>query len=136
MRSRGTDALPARLEAVRQRFEHWRRTRGRRSCIPDPLWAAAVKLCATYGIHRTAKTLRLNPDSLKKHVASTGGNDSTSREARATFVELVPSGPSCAPECMIELEDRRGAKMRIHLSGGQSPEVVTAVSRVFFGVAP
>ena len=135
MRSRGTDALPARLEAVRRRFEHWRRTRGRRSCIPDPLWAAAVKLCATYGIHRTAQTLRLNPDSLKRHAASTGGNGSTGGEAPATFVELVPSGPSCAPECTIELEDRRGAKMRIHLPGRQSPEVVTAVSRVFFGAA-
>jgi len=136
MRSRRTQGLPARLEAVRRRFEHWRRTRERRSCIPDPLWSAAVKLCATYGIYRTAQTLRLNPDSLKKHVASTDGNGSTSREAPATFVELVPSGPSCAPECMIELEDRRGAKMRIRLSGGHSPEVVTAVSRVFFGVAP
>lgn len=132
MRSRGTGALPARLEAARRRFERWRRTREGRSRIPDPLWNSAVKLSATYGIHRTAKTLRLNPDSLKKHVASADGNGSPRQEATATFVELVPSGPSCSPECIVELEDPRGAKMRIQLEGNQSPDVVTAVSRVLF----
>ena len=136
MRSRETQALPARLEAVRRRFEQWRGTRESRSCIPDPLWSAAVKLCATYGIYRTAKALRLNPESLKKHAASASSNGTTDREVPATFVELSPSGLSCASECLIELEDRRGVKMRIHLPGRQSPELVTALSRVFFGVVP
>ena len=58
MRSRIRGAEPARLEAVRRRFEFWRRTREGRSRIPDVLWNSAVELSATYGIHRTAKTLR------------------------------------------------------------------------------
>ncbi len=119
MRSRGTRALPARLEAGRRRFERWRRTREGRSRIPDPLWNSAVKLSATYGIHRTAKTLRLNSDSLKKHVASANGNGSGGqgksrqkaggREAATAFVELVPIDGACPPECIVELENPRGA---------------------------
>ena len=132
MSSEVTRPLPSRIEAVRRRFEHWRRTRVRRSCIPDPLWAAAVKLCATYGIHRTAQTLRLNADSLKKRVALADGKTSTGRDESATFVELAPSDLSCASECLIELEHPRGAKMRIHIPGSPSPEVVTALSEVFF----
>jgi hypothetical protein len=49
------------------------------------------------------------------------------------FVELPPVGGLASPECVVELEHPRGAKMRIRLTGHQSPEVVTAVSQVFFG---
>lgn len=136
MRSEVTRFLPPRIEAVRRRFEHWRRTRVRRSCIPDPLWVAAVKLCTTYGIHRTAQTLRLNADSLKKRVVLADGKSSTGRDESATFVELAPSDPSCASECLIELEHPRGVKMRIRLTGRQSPEIVTALSKVFIGAGP
>lgn len=143
MRSRGTRTLPAQLEAGRRRFERWRRTREGRSRIPDPLWNSAVKLSATYGIHRTAKTLRLNSDSLKKRVASTNGNGSRGqrkprqkaggREAATAFVELVPPEGACPPECIVELENPHGAKMRIHAKGNQIPDVVTVVSKVFLG---
>ena len=143
MRSRETRALPSRLEAGRRRFERWRRTREGRSRIPNPLWNSAVKLSATYGIHRTAKTLRLNPDSLKKRVASTNGNDSRGQkkhrqkavrqEPATAFVELVPTEGACPPEYILELENPRGAKMRVHLTGRQISEVVSAVREVFFG---
>ena len=146
MRPRETRTLPARLEAGRRRFERWRRTREGRSRIPDPLWSSAVELSTTYGIHRTAKTLRLNPDSLKKHVASANGDGSggqgESRQkaagprAATAFVELVPPEGACPPECIVELENPRGAKMRVHAKGNQIPDVVTAVSRIFFGVMP
>ena len=146
MRSRVTRALPARLEAGRRRFERWRRTREGRSRIPGPLWNSAVKLSATYGIHRTAKTLRLNPDSLKKHVASANGDGSggqgksrrqaAGQEAATAFVELVPPEGAGPPECIVELENPRGVKMRIHAKGNRIPDVVTAVSQVLFGVMP
>lgn len=77
------------------------------------------------------------------------------RAAAMTFVELPPLGrpgphtpgtPSggFSPDfpveregarCLIELEDARGAKMRIHLTGHSNSEVVMAVSQVFLGVA-
>jgi len=141
MRSRETHTLPVRLEAGRRRFERWRRTREGRSRIPDPLWNSAVKLSATFGIHRTAKTLRLNPDSLKKHVASAHGDGSRGQKkprqkAATAFVEWVPPEGACPPECIVELENPRGAKMRIHAKGNPIPDVVMAVSQIFFGATP
>ena len=49
-----------------------------------------------------------------------------------TFVELSPAERLGQPECRIELEHPLGAKMRIHLTGSPSPEVVTALSAAFF----
>jgi len=49
-----------------------------------------------------------------------------------TFVELTPPERPGSPECIIELEHPHGAKMRIRLTGQQSPEVVAALSQVFF----
>jgi len=153
MRSRKTEAIPARLEAGRQRFERWRRTRTGHSRIPEPLWTLAVKLAARYGLCRTARTLRLDYNALKhrvESVASNGvaaesmpertlpaGSTATAKpsvpNAAMTFVELPPLERPGAPECIVELEHPRGAKMRIRLTGQQNPEVVTAVSQVFFG---
>jgi hypothetical protein len=68
MRARATQTLPGRLEAIRRRFERWRRTRKGRSRIPEPLWAAAAKAAGTYGVHRTAKALGLDYYLLKERV--------------------------------------------------------------------
>jgi hypothetical protein len=146
MRYRKTAAIPARLETGRRRFERWRRTRKGHSRIPDPLWTSAVKLAGAYGLCRTARTLGLDYNALKRRVASTRPGDSlgpktvgakAARQETATaFVELVPPQRAGLPECIVELENPRGAKMRIHVKGNQTPDVVTAVSRVLFGVAP
>jgi len=156
MRSRKTGAEPARFEVVRRRFELWRRTRQGRARIPERLWTSAVKLAATYGLCRTARTLRLDYNALKQRVESAGLSDSpagprprgtmparsastaknSAQNPAMTFLELTPLERLGSPEGIVELEHPRGAKMRIHLPGCQSPEVVTAVSRVFFGVGP
>ena len=73
MDTRKTRDLPARLERLRRRFERWRGTHKARSRIPDPLWAAAVKMADTYGLYRTAKVLRLDYYALKKRVEQDGG---------------------------------------------------------------
>ena len=50
-----------------------------------------------------------------------------------TFVELArPAETSCG-ECILELEDVGGAKMRVHLKGVEAPDLV-ALSRSFWGV--
>ncbi len=161
MSSMKTQAVPARLEEGRRRFELWRRVRQGRGRIPERLWKSAVKLAAVYGLCRTARTLGLDYNALKRHVGAAGPGDSpgariarrrmpgtnTARQKIATaktvrtktvgketamkFVELLPLERSGAPECLVELEDARGAKMRIRLTGGPTCEVVTAISRVF-----
>jgi hypothetical protein len=52
-------------------------------------------------------------------------------ERAPEFVEILPGGmPASRPECLIEVEDGSGAKMRIRLPGGDLPDVV-ALTRVF-----
>jgi hypothetical protein len=134
MSTERTHALPARLERLRRRFEQWRRRRKGRERIPEPLWAAAVKLAATYGVHRTAKALRVDYYALKKRVdaapAVTAGKASAAA-AGARFLELPTAAWSGGGECTLELEDAGGAKMRVHLKGFDAPDLA-ALSRSFW----
>ena len=153
MRSRKTQAIPARLEAGRRRFERWRRTRQGHSRIPEPLWTSAIKLAGAYGLCRTARTLGLDYNALKRRVGSAGLHDSpagptprrkmparsassvkkSAQNQAMSFVELVPPEDAYSPECIVELEDPRGARMRIHLKGSGSPDLA-ALSRSFWGL--
>ena len=134
MKAKKRRALPARLERARHRFERWRKTRQRRT-IPEELWASAVKLATAYGIHRTARALRLNNQSLKNRVESVGPGGSPGPEAAPAFWELVPSGPDSVPEFRVELEDAHGAKMRVEWKGGEFPDFA-ALSRSFWNGMP
>jgi len=133
MRSRKTQAMPARLEAGRRCFEQWRGARRGRSPIPEGLWTLAVRLAEAYGRCRTARTLRLDYNALKKRIDSTDRQDSSGQKAATPFVEVLPPQPACLPECIVELEHPHGTKIRIRLTGRQSPEIVTALSQVFIG---
>ncbi len=148
MRSTKTGAVPTRLEACRRRFERWRRTRKGHSRIPERLWMSAVKLAGVYGLCRTARTLGLDYNTLKRRVASARPSGSlgpktvgakaarektAAQEAATAFVELVPPQGACLPECIVELEHPDGAKMRIHLKGVEAPHLA-ALGRSFWGI--
>jgi hypothetical protein len=146
MRTGTTDGYPVGLESILRRLERWRENRNGRSRIPERLWTAAVKAVARYGLHPTARALRLDYYSLKKHVesagreprdrraASAGGRE---RETGTTFVELPAPVSMGSSECILEMEDPRGAKMRIHLKGMPAPDLA-GLSRSFWdiGVRP
>ena len=129
--------LPAGLEAVRRRLERWRRTHQARTRIPEPLWAAAVKMADKYGIHRTAKALRLDYYSVKKRIEQKAGGAVAVPEegSTATFLELSPALRDDSCECTVELEESGGAKMRVHLKGAAAPDLA-ALSRSFWNPAP
>lgn len=135
MRTSKTQALPPRLEATRRRFERWRRSRKIGSRIPEALWAAAVKQAEAYGVHPTAKALSVDYYSLKKRLEEKPG--SRSRKAApangATFVELSAAARTGIPECILELEDVEGAKMRIQVKGIEAGDLAT-LSRSLWGI--
>ena len=62
--------------------------------------------------------------------ASAGGQD---RPAVATFLELAPPVSDGVGECILELEDPGGAKMRVHVKGVEAPDLA-ALSRSFWGI--
>jgi hypothetical protein len=132
MGTRKTRDLPARLGKLRQRFEHWRGTHKARSRIPVELWAAAVKMAGTFGLHRTARALRLDYYTFKKRFERKPATASNlSEKSASTFLELPLPTSAGACECMLELENVGGAKMRVHLKGVATPDLA-ALSRSFW----
>ena len=129
-----TSKLPARLERTRQRFDRWRETRKVRSRIPESLWTSAVKMARAYGINRTARALRVDYYSLKERVEGEASSSGVSKKnTSSTFVELAVPAIASTCECLLELEDVVGAKMRVHLKSVEAPDLA-ALSRSFWGV--
>lgn len=127
--------VPAPLENARRRFERWRRTSRPKSRIPEPLWQAAASMAEQYGLHRTARVLRLDYYSLKKRLdaraASRAAASPPDAAVGSPFIELPPAAAPVAGECIVELEDGSGAKMRIQLKGAAPPDLA-ALSRSFW----
>jgi hypothetical protein len=120
-------ALPVRLAAAQRRFFVWRSKRGDKiERIPPALWAAAVGCAEQYGVNRTARSLGLDYACLKRrmHAGSPVGTTASS----SAFVEFIAPGAS-APECVLEVESRAGAKLRIELRGSAVPDVVDLARR-------
>jgi hypothetical protein len=128
MDTRKMNGVPAGLESLRRRFEHSRGVRKPRSRIPDPLWAAAVKLAGTYGLHRSAVDEGRPGRRVGARVRSAPGPEDG---AGATFLELTSPAPTSYGECVVEWEDVAGAKMRVQLKGVTMPDL-TALSRSFW----
>ncbi len=128
---RSPRTTPRQLATAQRRFEHWRRTRIKREPIPDPLWAMAVKAAAEHGVSRTAGMLGVNAASLKEQMGKRAGGDSPVKDETPGFVQLALPPAGNGPECVVEVEDGQGAKLRIHLKGGATTDL-TALSRVLW----
>lgn len=131
MSTRRRRNVPARLEGLSRRLDRWRRARKGRSRIPETLWASAVRAAGQYGIHPTARALRLDYCSLKKRVEAAACRRPPEREGVAAFVELAPAPPAGPRECILEWEDPGGGKMRVHLKGIEAPDLA-ALSQSFW----
>jgi len=116
--------IPAEIEEAQVQFESWRRGRERGQRIPKDLWETAVELARQHGVWPTARALHLDHNRLKRRVGN--GDDEVKSSG---FVELIPQGAMrCG--CIVEMEDARGARMRIELKGAAAD--VTALSRTFW----
>ena len=107
------------LEQIERRFRRWRESRKRGERIPVALWVAAVGLARGHGVHRIAQELRVDYNGLKKRLERAGGA-ARAGKLDTQFVELfVAPAPTAAGmrECALELENARGAKMRVELNG-------------------
>jgi len=120
--------VPTPLARGRDRFEAWRRVRKSGTRIPERLWTLAVKLAGAHGLNRAASVLRLDYYSLKKRVESANAH---ARSTTSAFVELPSPPPAIAGECVIEFEDATGGRLRVHLKGCDTPDLV-ALGRGFW----
>jgi hypothetical protein len=128
MQNHDSDNIPSPLSKLNERFTAWRRARKRGERIPASLWRAATQCAANYGLNRTAKALRLDYYSLKKHMNA----EATSTPGTLPFVALPTLPTAALSECLIELENGTGASIRVHLKGAQVPDLL-ALSRELWG---
>lgn len=119
-----------RFEDVRRHFEHWRQSRAGRSRVPEDLWGLAAGVALEYGLYRTARELRLNYNALKGRITSASPSLYRKDPSPTAFIEMVSPCPAPFSECTVEIEDRRGTKMRIHLKSSQTPDLGT-ISNAF-----
>ena len=123
MKTRSKSNLPAQLVRVRERFDKWRKKHKGYRRLPESLWSAAVKLAQTYGVNRTARTLRLDYSGLKKRLESTVSAPLSEAASSPGFIELLPSELTAAAECALECRRPDGTTTRIHLKGPQWPDL-------------
>jgi len=127
--------VPARLSRGRERFDKFRKTHKSYRRLPDSPWSAAVKLAQTYGVNRTAKTLGLDYSGLKKRLESPVSDSPPEAPPGSGFIELLPSAVTGAAECVLECQDARGTKLRLHFKGQQLPDLA-ALSRALWNDQP
>lgn len=121
--------VSGRLVRLKARFASWRKQRSRGERIPDALWNAAVNLAAEIGVNQTAKALTLDYYGLRRRLAALDQEPPT-----PTFIELPTSAigdVTASSECMIELEDSGGARMRMHVKGLDSASLALLGHRLW-----
>ena len=116
MRQKKHPAPSQSLSEVKEQFKTWRKTRKNPRPIPDKLWVAAVSLTANHSISQISKELVLDYSVLKKRVPIKKKSmaDKTSPPG---FIELNLEPSAAVSECMVEMQDTLGAKMRMHFRG-------------------
>ena len=104
------------ISEVKEQFKIWRRTRKSPRPIPEKLWAAAVSLTANHCLSQISKELVVDYSALKKRV-SIKKKDSAAKMSPPGFIELNLEPPAAASECIVEMQDILGSKMRMHFRG-------------------
>ena len=129
----GADAL----RQLKARFVAWRAQRRRGMRIPPELWTAAVEMVSVHGAYRVARALNLDYGVVKQR-AAVAGRKATTTEVGPRFVELfaaaapMPAHSAAKPQCVVELANARGGRMRVELSG-QGLVGLSALCSAFLG---
>ncbi len=116
------------VAAARRQIEHWRKTREKRSPMPEELWDAAVLAARAHGVWSVGQALHVNYESLKARVARAEEDEAAgpAPELSGGFVEVGAAqlvGPSAAPVTVVELSAVDGAKLAVRVEGGERLDV-------------
>jgi len=127
---RSNTELPPRLHEARQQFEQWRSQQETRGRLPVHLWSLAIELAKEFGLSKTAQTLRLEYNSLKRKSQSPDIGNRPEPVPTQTFLELRPN--SAQIECTIDCQRAPGRTIRIQLKGPQWPDI-TGICQELWG---
>jgi len=82
-------------------------------------------MAGKYGLHCTARALPVEYYSLKKRLEQRFTSARGRRKSRplAAFVELPPPPPAGTCDCILEMEDAMGVKMRFQMKTAALPDL-------------
>jgi len=126
---RRADGSSVALARVRTGIEAWRKTRKKRSQMPEDLWRAAAEIARVHGVNPIAEALHLNYYDLKRRVDGMGQKRPVPRPA---FVEIPSAAPLAASACVVEMVRPDGAKMTIRMAADGDGKLVP-LSEAFWG---
>jgi len=106
------------IDQVKKQFDGWRQSHRRGQRIPATLWMAAVELANTHGVERIARELGVDCDRLAKRLPGGIKASEETHRAESGFIELLAPKVVGMGECVVELSNAHGAKMRVQFSGG------------------
>lgn len=121
------------LSEVKEQFKAWRRTRKSPHPIPSRLLKAARSLSRIYSTRRISEELLIDYEELKKKPPLK--KKDRKKSPPATFIELGYAPPPALSECVVEMEDGSGAKMRMHFRGKTDFDLLE-LGRAFWGKRP
>jgi hypothetical protein len=123
------------LEQVCRQFEYWRQTRKKRCPIPKKLWRAAESLYPEYSLYHISKALRLNYTDLKQRVEPKQSDFNSPSIHSPEFIEVNVNSTIPPAECLVEIKDPCGAKMKMHFKGGVGLDLLE-LGRIFLSRRP
>jgi hypothetical protein len=106
------------LKEIQKQFEDWRNTRQKREPIPEALWEAAVRVTQYNPIGRVSRILRINHRELKKRIQARCGDNFFGVDLSTGFIEIDSRQLLYPIECIVEMEQSDGARMKIHIKSG------------------
>ena len=152
-----------RLQELAEGFKRWRESRVRGEHIPAALWDQAVQMCREHAPGRVAYRLRVALASLIRHMERADRSVPKLGALGTDFVEVlisstpeptaevsrpdVPAMPELravlkpiasppSPECVVEMHNAQGVKVRVQLNGlglGQFATLCSALGGVLCG---
>ncbi|MEW5803212.1 MAG: hypothetical protein AB1847_14030 [bacterium] len=129
------------IEEIKEQFILWRNNRKCRGQVPEQLWEAAIRLAEEYSIGHICKVLGLNNRQLKRRIQAHSGSGYGEEGKSCHFVELAVSSPESDTvsepesdtEYVMEMEDQKGGRLKVHLKGGGASVSLVEMAKAFWG---
>jgi len=114
------------LEELKNQLEDYRKNKSyNREPIPKHIWQAAEYLARKHSIAIVSKELGLRYSSLKERIYGPSVSKNKVKEKPPCFVELKHSQPLMQEAITIDIENKKGARMRICL--GSNTDIASLI---------
>jgi hypothetical protein len=121
-----TQSTQPTLEELKIKLENWRANkRNHREPIPKQLWKAAADLAKDGSINQVSKTLHLSYADLKYHIYGPSVPKHKIKQKDISFIEIKPSQPLSETPVTVDIENKKGARMRICF--GTTTDIATLI---------